>query len=134
MKLESTLPRRSGFLHFTPVLDVALLLIIFFLLGSSFVLQSGVSVDLPGSTSRLPPVAESHLITVTAGDPPKIYFNENSVSLSELRNQINGEDRIRSVIIHGDELSTYGLVFEIGNLVLASGYEVFLATEPGTGS
>ena len=134
MKLESTLPRRSGFLHFTPVLDVAILLLIFFLLGSNFVLHSGVSVDLPGSTSRLPPVGESHLITVTAGDPPKIYFNEEPISLSELREKISGEDGIRSVIIHGDELSTYGLVFEIGNLVLGSGYEVYLATEPSIGS
>ncbi len=134
MKLESTLPPRSGFLHFTPVLDVAVLLLIFFLLGSNFVLHSGVTVNLPGSTSRLPPLAESHLITITAGDPPRVFFNDEPVSLSSLQEKIGGEDRIKNVIIHADKLATFGLVLQISNTLLAAGYDVAFATDPAPGS
>ena len=38
----------------------------------------------------------------------------------------------RVVIIHADELATYGLVSQITNALLAAGYEVAFATEPAS--
>ena len=47
MKLESSLPERPGFLFVVPAFNLFALLLVFFLLGPSFVSQSGVAVELP---------------------------------------------------------------------------------------
>ena len=135
MKLESTLPPRSGFLHFTPVLDVAVLLLIFFLLGSNFVLHSGVTVDLPSSTSQAFHPSRNPISSPSPpAKSPSIFFNEEPITLSTLQEKIGGEDRIRNIIIHADELATFGLVIRISNAVLDAGYNVAFATEPTPGS
>ena len=84
MKLQSTLPRRTAPLYTAPLLDALLLLLIFFLLGSNFILKSGVAVDLPFSESSLPAVERSHIVTVVPGEVTRFYFNENRVTLEEL--------------------------------------------------
>ena len=49
MKLESNLPTGAGLLHVAPLVDVVALLVIFFLLGSGYVMRSGVAIELPTS-------------------------------------------------------------------------------------
>ena len=53
MKLVSHLPPSGPALYVAPLLNTVLLLLIFFLLGSSFIVRSGVNVSLPESASRL---------------------------------------------------------------------------------
>lgn len=131
MKLESSLRRRSGFLHVAPVLDVVFLLLVFFLLGSGFALQSGIAVDAPASASVLRPLGRAHVITVSAGDPAKIVFNDQPVDLDGLGAALERErQRTNTVIIRADRLAAYGLVVEVSNLAQAVGYAVALATQP----
>ncbi len=70
-------------MNMTPLIDVVLQLIIFFMLCSSFVFNPGLKVDLPEYSSR-EPVAESDII-VTITEEPLYFYNENSVALAELR-------------------------------------------------
>ena len=44
MKLESHLPKQSPWLYTVPLLNTILLLLVYFLLTSNFVVQSGISV------------------------------------------------------------------------------------------
>lgn len=131
MKLESTLRRRSGFLHVVPVLDVVFLVLIFFLLGSGFALQSGIAVDAPESPSVLRPLGRAHVITVSAGDRPRIVFNDQMVTMDQLTPMLEGNRELTStVLIRADRLAAYGLVMEVSNLAQAAGYSVALATQP----
>lgn len=130
MKLESTVLRRSGFLHVAPILDVVLLLLIFFLLGSSFTLQSGIGVALPESSAILRPMSRAHVLSVSAGVPPSIYLNEELVSLADLPARLEAvRDVTSDLIIRADQLATFGLVVELTNVALGKGYSVGFATK-----
>lgn len=130
MKLESTLPDRTGFLYIAPVMDVVLLLLIFFLFGSNFVLKSGVSVKLPLSESSLPSALQSHIITVVPGESEDIYFNEEKVDLVRLEGLLKSS-KVRSshIILLADEKTSYGTVMKISLLAFRYGYEVAFATQ-----
>jgi biopolymer transport protein ExbD len=131
MKLESHLPKQTFWLYLGPVLNVLLILLIFFLLGSTFVIQSGVSVKLPQSGSRLQGFDRANVITVAAGTENYLYFNGHGVTLDELRTKLNeSKSEGRRVVIHADEMAPFGRVQEAGNLALTLGYEVAYATQP----
>lgn len=131
MKLESTLPARANFLYSAPVLDVFLLLLIFFLLGSNFILKSGISVKVPFSDSSLPSIDHSHIITLAPGESLRLYFNEDRVTLEELGEHLEknaSADKVHQVIIRADQAAAFGSVIEISNLVLQHGYDLVYAT------
>ncbi len=86
-----------GLVDLVPMLNVVLLLLCFFLLSSSFILQPGIKVNLPRSAyadgspaSRLiVAVALSPQLFDDKGAPlprqPVLYFNDQIVSLDGLR-------------------------------------------------
>ena len=129
MKLESTLPNRTAPLYTAPLLDAVLLLLIFFLLGSNFILKSGVAVDLPFSDSSLPVVDRSHIVTIVPGEETRYYFNEDRVTLDELDQRLGeSTEQTRQVILLADSQVPYGTVMEISSLVLKLGYDLAYAT------
>ena len=131
MKLESTLPSRATLLYSAPVLDVVLLLLIFFLLGSNFILKSGISVEVPFSESSLPPIDRSHIITLAPGENLRIYFNEDRVTMDELNERLAeraATDKVHQVIIRADQSAAFGSVIKISNIVLRHGYDLVYAT------
>ncbi len=132
MKLVSHLPKQTFWLYLSPVLNVLLVLLIFFLLGSTFVIRSGVTVNLPQSGSRLNGFERAQVITVTAHGESPYYFDGLPVSLAGLRDKLEEKKREgRRTIIHADEMAPFGRVQEAGNAALALGYEVAYATQPG---
>ena len=63
MKLVSHLPKQSPWLYITPLLNAILLLLVYFLFSSGFVVQSGITVEMPRSSSRLTGFDRAHIIT-----------------------------------------------------------------------
>jgi len=132
VKLESTLPSRTAPLYTAPLLDSVLLLLIFFLLGSNFILKSGVAVELPFSESSLPVVEHSHIVTIVPGGETRYYFNEDRVTLDELDQRLaDSLEQSRQVILLADSRVEYGTVMGVSTLVLKHGYDLAYATEPG---
>jgi len=73
----------GAFLDTTPLIDVVLQLIIFFMLTSSFVFNPGVKVDLPEYASDEAVNKDDILVTITE---EQLYFlNESSLVLPELQ-------------------------------------------------
>lgn len=131
MKLESHLPKQTFWMYLSPVLNVLLILLIFFLLGSSFVIQSGVSVKLPQSASRLTGFDRAQVITVTASGDTPLYFNGRPVTLEELREGLEAKkSEGRKAIVHADGMAPAERMQEAINVALSLGYEVAYATQP----
>ncbi|MGI8603801.1 MAG: ExbD/TolR family protein [Verrucomicrobiales bacterium] len=136
MKLETHLALTPRFLHVVPFLGVVILLLSFFLLGSSMVMQSGIRVQPPASSSLLEPMPHAHVITITSGREPQIYWNDRPVTLGELERVLNAErEKSRPVVlVRADELAAYGSVAKVSQLALKSGYDVVQATMPELGA
>lgn len=129
MKLESTLPSRTAPLYTAPLLDAILLLLVFFLLGSNFILKSGIAVDLPFSDSSLPAVDRSHIVTIVPGEEIRFYFNEDRVAIDELEQRLTDSvEQTRQVILLADEEVPYGTVMQVSSLILTQGYDLAYAT------
>lgn len=133
MKLESTLGDRSGMLYTSPLIDVVLLLLIFFLFGSNLVLKSGVDVSLPRSSSALPSAEDAHIITLIPGKTTELYFNDERIDLEQLGEKLDGAmERSNQVILLGDESISYGAVMNVSRFILKRGFELSFATQQET--
>jgi len=131
MKLESQLPRQSPWLYVVPLLNTILLLLVYFLLSSGFVVQSGITVTPPVSASRLSGYDRARLVTVAPGPSSQVYLDGKRLSLDELRAALakDGEGE-RRLLVYGDQKAPYERIMEVSNIGLSLGYEVALATTP----
>ena len=131
MKLESTLRNRAGLLHLTPMLDTVMLLLIFVLMGGSYVLHSGIEVDVPVSSSVLPIQPGAHIVTVAPdmGGGAQVMINGDLVTMPELEMRLaEGRTSTRQVILRGDNQSPWGLGIRIMSMAENYGYEVVIST------
>ncbi len=131
MKLVSHLPKQSFWLYLGPVLNVLTILLVFFLLGSTFVIQSGVRVALPESSSRLAGFDRAHVVTVTTAGDPMFYLDGKPETTDSLKENLGKLKRdSRRIIVHADAMAPFGRVLQASNISLALGFEVAYATQP----
>ncbi len=130
MKLVRTKEYPFGWLILSPLLDVIFLLIFFVLLSSNFVLQPGISVNVPFSKFLLAPQLKYQIISITNG--ATIYFRDQKISIDELGPKLDElRQEGRSIIIKADRATSYETVIRVANLALEHGVpSVSLATTP----
>ena len=141
MKLESTLSFRPGVMVLIPLADVFLTLLVFFLLGSSLVLQSGVRLELPPSSFAVQGLADAHVLVVSAGPAPRLILNQVEIAPAQLaarldelaKADIDHNGRVGGLILKADRSTPHGLVSELTSAALSRGFRVAWATLPVEG-
>lgn len=129
MKLEVTIPSTPGFLHMLPGLDIIALVLIYPLLGSSLVQQTGVDVTLNELSWRYDHVDNPILITLEAGGDAPMWINKKLVSSDQLEKEIqqlrsaDGGSSINTVLLRTDMEVTTGVEREVINRVLKLGLD-----------
>ncbi len=130
MKLETTLEERPGFLHVIPIFDLFGLLLLFFLLGPSLVLQSGIAVELPPSRFQMERFRETLVVTLGPGEPqPRIHLGREAMTHDELSQTL---DALRStglsatavVLLRTDAGTSVGDERAVTELILEKGFRV----------
>lgn len=132
MRLELTLPERPGFLHAVPLFNLFALLLMFFVLGPSLVLQSGVAVELPPSRFQMERFSGALAVTLGPGQPPQIYFGRESTSiegLGKLLDEKRGKAQ-GTILLRTDEGTPVGLEREVGEVILRKGYRLMMVGRP----
>ncbi len=116
---------------FSSLTDIVLLLLIFFLLSSTFIIQPGIKVKLPISDTAESTNEKSIAITLTKKG--LIYLNNNQVSLADLParwNQLMAINPEQAIIIRADKGVTIEqtvAILDIGKMVGATNFNI--ATE-----
>ena len=132
MKLQSTLTLRPDFLYLAPLLNIVLLLLIFFLLNSTLVVRSGIRVQLPVSQSSLKLVERAHIITIQAGDTPSGWLNDKPIFTGDLAAALEAvKSETRNVVVNADQAVPHGMVQRVQNAVLAAGFDLAMGTQVG---
>ena len=131
MKLERAVRLNPYLLFIVPLVEVVCLLLLLFVVSSTFLVHPGISVNLPFSKFTLGTVRNSVIVTVTAGPVPRIYYRDQAVTLDELRAAFE-KDQVtdKSIIIRADRDAPQGSVVQVMSLCLDRGYSVILATSP----
>jgi biopolymer transport protein ExbD len=109
--------------------DVIFLLLIFFMLTSSFITPSGLRVNLPSSKSSTIVLQK---VTVTVTKDLKYYVNDKPTSQrnfeSALKRELDGEEAI--VVLHIDETVPTKNFVEIAGIAKSLKATVSIATKP----
>jgi biopolymer transport protein ExbD len=114
---------------FAPALGLALILIFFLLISTTFLLQPGVAVDVPRSPFLLSPQRNPRIISVTAPPLSAIFFENEEVSLARLREALQRiQGRSQTIIIKADKRALYENISAVINAALETGFPVVLAT------
>jgi biopolymer transport protein ExbD len=111
---------------YSSLTDIVMLLLIFFLLTSQFVIQTGVKVKLPGSKTNEQTSPSQLIVTLTAGGG--IYAGEDEVTVDELPARLalmKGEGKEQNLIIRADKTVAVDLVIKVIDAAKATGIDKF---------
>ena len=100
-------------LDVTPMADIVFLLLIFFMLSSTFVSQPGIKIKLPKSKAREVQAEKRLILSITKDN--KIYVNNRKVLKNELEKELRLQLASRSdkvIIVRADTGVTHGFVVE----------------------
>jgi biopolymer transport protein ExbD len=134
MKFQSENQLLSTF-SFSSLTDIVMLLLIFFLISSSFVIQPGIKVALPRAETG--ENESTRAITISLTRKGQIFFNAEQVTLDALGQKIATGLRAmpdQVVVINADRDVTLQNTVQVIDIAKAVGAQRFMiATQPMTG-
>lgn len=118
----------------TPMIDIVFLLIIFFMVSSTFINNRGIKVHLPKSTTFQ--TEDNNQIVISIKNNSELYLNEKKIlkeELGELLKNKRIEFGQNIVVIKGDKEVPYSKMIEVMDIAKTAGLErISLATSPTT--
>lgn len=119
-------------LNMTPLIDMIFILLIFFMVTSSFVREAGVDVERPEAktaTSRKPAM----ILAIDAQN--RIWFEGKTVDVRSVRTlaeRLHAENPDANVVVAGDAMSRSGLLIEVLDACKSAGIrDVSVGTKNG---
>lgn len=127
-----TLPERPGFLHVMPVVNLFLLLVLFFVVGPSLLLQSGLKIDLPPSKFQMERFQDTLVVTLGPGQPPSnIHYGRRPVTFAELaaildQKRADGAGAKAIVLLQSDVETPVRTERKVAEMILDKGFRLAL--------
>jgi biopolymer transport protein ExbD len=109
---------------FAPMVDVVLLLLIFFLLTSNLAArQNALPLDLPRASTTVQETPDLPLVSVTTAG--KVYLNGKETTLTKLGGQLKPLIATSGGLVglRADERGTYGAVVQVMDIIKKAGGE-----------
>ena len=116
--------RDESTIDITPMLDIVFIMLIFFIVTTSFVKETGVEVNRPNAASAVSDERGNILIAITAND--EIWIDKRMIDLRSVRanvERLKAENPEGSVIIQADKASKTGFLVETMDQVRLAGVQ-----------
>ncbi|MDF2157706.1 biopolymer transporter ExbD [Algoriphagus sp. CAU 1675] len=128
MALQSKNKIESAF-SMSSMTDVIFLLLIFFMLTSSFITPSGLPVNLPSSETSDIVMQE---VTVSVTKDLRYSVNDRIVSREQIKSELTNllQDKKGQVVLHIDKEVPVEYLVEIGGIAAGLEANVSIATQP----
>lgn len=118
----------------TPMLDIVFIMLIFFIVSTSFVREAGVEIERPVSDTSEVQENQGVMLAITAQD--EIWLDRQSVDIRMIRptlERLKVEQPDLGVMIQADRDARTGLLVRVMDQVKLSGIEqVAVATREGS--
>jgi biopolymer transport protein ExbD len=111
---------------FSSLTDIVMLLVIFFLLTSQFVIQTGVKVKLPGSKTNEQTQTTNLIVTITSGGA--IYAGQDETTIEQLPvklNEIRGSVEKDNLILRADKTVAIDQIIKVIDAAKSIGIDKF---------
>lgn len=123
-------------INMSPLIDLVFLLLIFFMVTTSFVRETGIDVQRPSASSAT--LTENGNILVAVSPEGAIHFDGRQIDIRSLRSHITralSENPEGSVVIVADKVSYTGKVIQVMDQCrLAGAKRVSIAATKKSGS
>ncbi|MDH7605089.1 MAG: biopolymer transporter ExbD [Melioribacter sp.] len=133
MKFETTNKPLSIFAY-SSLTDIVMLLLIFFLLTSQFVIQTGVKVKLPGAKNNEQAAPSKMIVTIT--EQGRIFLGNEEVGIDKLAGKLElnkQKTNENNLIIRADKSVKIDLVIRVIDAAKGIGIDRFtIETEKET--
>ena len=120
-------------LDITPLIDVVFILLIFFMISTTFITVPGIKVKLPESISE-EITREKREVVVGITTDQKIFLEQKEITLKDLEDRLKKvakKDQKTMVIIQADEEVVHGRVVEVMDIAKFAGLNrLAIATRP----
>jgi len=132
MKFKRNYQIEKEALNLTPLVDVIFLLLIFFMLSSSFMLQPGIKINMPIAKKSSPFKEENMIVTLTQEN--QVFFNDERTTFEGLKRRMRRavtKNPNGTLIIKADKNSRHGNVVRVMSLAKQTGIaSIAIATKP----
>ncbi|MBN2429788.1 MAG: biopolymer transporter ExbD [Deltaproteobacteria bacterium] len=108
----------------TPMVDVVFLLLIFFMISTTFIETPGISIKLPSSSAQASVQAPEE-IKIYLAKNGEIFFKENTLSFNELTSLLmsyRGEAGKMTFLLLADQDARHGKVVQVMDLAREAGF------------
>ena len=120
MRFKRRTELKKGQLDIAPLIDVVFLLLIFFMLTSSFIFQPGIKVNLPKAVTSEALHEKSLVILITNLDV--IYLNDRAITTKELNSRLRiAAKEKKPLLIKADRRASMGKIVEIWDMCRDTG-------------
>lgn len=117
----------SGGISLAPMVDVIFLLLIFFIVSTTFSLRPGLQINLPTAGGEVE-VPEDRWI-VSIHKTGQIFLNQNKVTMGELSSRI--KEKPQPVILQADQSIPHGMVVSVLDRIRSADIsDVNISTRP----
>ncbi|MCW8891697.1 MAG: biopolymer transporter ExbD [Deltaproteobacteria bacterium] len=127
-------PQESPHVDLTPMIDVVFLLLIFFMISTTFIERPGLNIDLPASSAQQVQQGKKEVQVYLAknGD---IYLQREPVNLNQLLQHLEAygaaKAKTMTFLLMADKSALHGRVIELMDAAKLAGFgQLAIATEP----
>ncbi|NIP49894.1 MAG: biopolymer transporter ExbD [Gammaproteobacteria bacterium] len=125
-------PSEEPRIDLTPMVDVVFLLLIFFMISTTFVESPGISIKLPESSSQTIDLEPKEL-KIYLSQKGDIFYRDRQISLDEYKSLLaehQAEAENTTVLLLADQESRHGKVVTLMDLARDAGFfKLAIATE-----
>ncbi len=118
--------KRLDIFSFSSLTDIVMLLLIFFLLTSQFVIQTGVKVKLPGAKNNEQAIPSKMIVSIT--EAQKIFVGKEEVGMDALAGKLirlKESQKENNIIIRADKAVNIDMVIKVIDAAKGVGIDKF---------
>lgn len=134
-RLNLDMMENDAEIDMTPMLDIVFIMLIFFIVSTSFVREAGVEIERPVADTAEVQESQGVMLAITAQD--EVWLDRQPVDIRMIRptlEQLKVEQPDLGVMIQADKDAKTGLLVQVMDQVKLSGIEqVAVATREGAG-
>jgi biopolymer transport protein ExbD len=134
-RLNLDMMENDAEIDMTPMLDIVFIMLIFFIVSTSFVREAGVEIERPVSDTSEVQESQGVMLAITAQD--EVWLDRQPVDIRMIRptlERLKVEQPDLGVMIQADTDAKTGLLVQVMDQVKLSGIEqVAVATREGAG-
>ncbi|MBY4678248.1 ExbD/TolR family protein [Marinobacterium arenosum] len=119
-------------INMTPMLDIVFIMLIFFIVSTSFVREAGIDVTRPNAQTSESKAKSAVMIAISADN--EIWLDRQMVDIRMVRpalERLKSEQADLSVVVQADEQATTGQLVKVLDQLRLANVQYAVATTPG---